>query len=186
LPSSTKPTKSSLINVVVSRHCSLCKEQKGANCFYLVKGKLSSRCISCNREYKKLWSLRNKERVKSYENARYKSDESFRLYRLNTAKNSYAEDKDTKNYKHKKACREASRRSQKLKATPRWLTEEHLKLIENFYWLCADLKAVTGEVYHVDHIVPLRGKNVCGLHVPWNLQVLPGDLNVSKNNRYPI
>lgn len=56
--------------------------------------------------------------------------------------------------------------------------------ILDFYWLAKDLQAVTGEVYHVDHIVPLCGKTICGLHVPWNLQVLPADVNIRKSNHY--
>jgi len=75
------------------------------------------------------------------------------------------------------------REAGKKNRTPSWLTEEHLSQIKDHYWLAADLKAVTGEDYHVDHIVPLNGKEVCGLHVPWNLQVLPADINRSKSNR---
>ena len=52
------------------------------------------------------------------------------------------------------------------------------------YWLASDLFKVTGEEYHVDHIVPLVGVDVCGLHVPWNLQVLPSDLNLKKGNKH--
>jgi hypothetical protein len=54
--------------------------------------------------------------------------------------------------------------------------------VADLYWLAKDLEKVSGEEYHVDHIIPLAGKDVCGLHVPWNLQVLPADVNMSKNN----
>ena len=64
------------------------------------------------------------------------------------------------------------------------LTAEQKQQIKDFYWLAKDLSAVTGESYHVDHIVPLQGKSVCGLHVPWNLQVLPADINLSKGNKH--
>jgi hypothetical protein len=70
------------------------------------------------------------------------------------------------------------------RATPPWLSPEQKSQIEFVYSHAKDCQIVTGEVYHVDHIVPLQGEAVCGLHVPWNLQVLPAEVNVRKSNRY--
>ena len=77
----------------------------------------------------------------------------------------------------------AARRNSLRHAEPNWLTNEQRLQIRMFYWLAADCRAVTGEVYEVDHITPINGKNVCGLHVPWNLQVLPMSVNRTKSNR---
>jgi hypothetical protein len=88
-----------------------------------------------------------------------------------------------KNNPEKFAALVSKRRSAKLNATPKWLTKEHLEQIEELF-LCARMfKLYTGEEYHVDHIVPLQGKTVCGLHVPWNLQVIPAKENLSKSNK---
>lgn len=72
------------------------------------------------------------------------------------------------------------------KATPKWLTPEQRKQIVDIYEHMRDCRVVTGEDYHVDHIVPLRGENVCGLHVPWNLQVLPASVNMAKSNQIEV
>jgi len=77
----------------------------------------------------------------------------------------------------------ALRKKRNRQATPKWLTKEHKQQIVDTYELMRDCRAVTGEDYHVDHIVPLRGENICGLHVPWNLQVLPAYVNISKANK---
>lgn len=72
----------------------------------------------------------------------------------------------------------------KIRATPDWLTKYMLEEIRDIYWVASDLSKVSPDNYHVDHIVPLQGNNVCGLHVPWNLQVLPSDINIAKRNTH--
>jgi hypothetical protein len=78
----------------------------------------------------------------------------------------------------------AEYRARKLKSQPSWLSKEQKKHIADIYAHAKDCERVSGEKYHVDHIIPLKGKTVCGLHVPWNLQVLPADLNTQKSNQY--
>lgn len=73
------------------------------------------------------------------------------------------------------------RKAVKLRAIPPWADKEK---IEEFYFAADFLGMVTGEWYHVDHIVPLQSKFVCGLHCEQNLQVLPASANLRKSNRH--
>jgi hypothetical protein len=84
----------------------------------------------------------------------------------------------------KRTARNAAHRANKLQRTPPWLTAEHRADIRRIYRASADLTATTGECYQVDHIVPLRGEKVSGLHVPWNLQVLIASENLAKSNKH--
>ena len=68
-------------------------------------------------------------------------------------------------------------------ATPKWLTENQKMEIRLKYRLAIELSRATGERHAVDHIIPLHGESVCGLHVPWNLQVLTQKDNLTKYTR---
>jgi hypothetical protein len=74
-------------------------------------------------------------------------------------------------------------RSAKDERMPSWLNDAEQFELECVYTYCAALRRV-GLDYHVDHVVPLRGQRVSGLHVPWNLQVIPGRENTRKGNAF--
>lgn len=89
-----------------------------------------------------------------------------------------------KNNRPKRNAMFARYMANRLKATPAWANEF---FIEEAYDLAARRSALkTGghSKWHVDHIVPLQSKLVCGLHVHNNLQVIPAYANQSKSNRY--
>ena len=88
-----------------------------------------------------------------------------------------------KDHPEKFRARTALRRAQKNQATPKWLTDEQWAEIDTFYVEAALVQQITGVKHHVDHIYPYKGKDCCGLNVPWNLQILTGSENCSKNNR---
>ena len=75
------------------------------------------------------------------------------------------------------------RQAAQLQRTPAWLTEQDHQAIEVFYAEARRLTLTTGIPHEVDHIVPLLGETVCGLHVPWNLQILTRFENRAKANR---
>jgi hypothetical protein len=76
-------------------------------------------------------------------------------------------------YKAKKLKRENRQRL----ATPEWLSEEQMLEMNTFYKRCP-------QGHHVDHVVPLNGETVSGLHVPWNLQYLTAEENRKKSNKF--
>jgi hypothetical protein len=89
------------------------------------------------------------------------------------------------NYRHNNKAKEnagtAWRRARVLEATPKWVNKFFM---EEAYRLAELRTKMLGFKWHVDHIVPLKSKKVCGLHVENNLQVIPGIENLRKSNSH--
>jgi hypothetical protein len=191
--------------------CSKCKLTKETSCFAkhkLRKDGLHNECKQCVAGRDKIRrTVLEKELKEKSKNYYVENKESILLkakeYRENNADkiSEYQKEYATSNRqklkkylsiyikKHREtnrdlyAAKDAKRRAAKLQALPPWLTPEQLEQIKELYTIAQMFKLYTGEEYHVDHIVPLQGENVCGLHVPWNLQVIPAKENLSKSNK---
>ncbi len=74
----------------------------------------------------------------------------------------------------------------KRNATPNWLTNEQVEHMQCLYKVAAMYTAEGLDIWHVDHIVPIRGKDVCGLHVPWNLRIITASENLRKGNKFSM
>jgi len=117
--------------------------------------KKQTKCKICQVAYEKEWRIKNSDK-KNKTNAEWKSKNKGSVNAIN------------KTYKV-------------LKRTPSWA---NLVAIKAKYQLAAMFNKHTEDTWHVDHIVPLQGENVCGLHVEYNLRVIPAKENLSKGNKF--
>ena len=187
------------------KQCTGCRKIKGLSRFVRsVRSKSGhlSRCLLCYRITQNAYREKNKERCNKLSNDRYYRNKEKRiastmrwrnknLDRVNEYRRSWSKGdgarktKRTWNQANRHRCNAytAKRRSSKLKATPKWLTKEQLNQMQRVYQKAIDLTQQTGIPHDVDHIVPLQGKGVRGLHVPWNLQILTASENRRKWNQ---
>jgi 5-methylcytosine-specific restriction endonuclease McrA len=147
-----------------------------------------------NKEYidaqNKLWAEENKERAiqikaEYYEKNKEKIKEAASLWKANNpeaVKVSVAKYKSANKGKVNMAT--AKRRKGIKERTPNWLTELDYFKMECIYDRASELQEYFGIAMHVDHIIPLHGKNVSGFHCPENLQIVPAEYNLKKNNKY--
>lgn len=115
--------------------------------------------------------------------------ECRRQYDLNRYAAKGAEIKDRikqyrKSNRAKVNATDAAKIKNRKNATPKWLDADQWTKIEEFYELALARTLDTGTKHHVDHIVPIKGKRVSGLNVPWNLQVLTAKENMRKHARF--
>lgn len=124
------------------------------------------------------WRELQKQKASSYRENNPEFKKKIMLRQREASKRHYRENKS--DY----ISKDAKRRANKISATPVWLSDEQKGRINNIYKVCKSVSEKTGKLHHVDHIVPLKGENICGLHVPWNLAIIPAKMNLSKGNKY--
>jgi hypothetical protein len=158
-----------------------------------------------NKESLKAYKLRNKENIKTKldeyrkinkekiakQEKEYKEANSEHIRQKSAEYRAKNVDKKRQvwkewsiNNKEKILANNAKRRAGRLQRTPSWLTADQLQQIEWFYAEAKRLSEETGIKHHVDHVLPLQGKNVSGLHISENLQILTARENIRKSNRY--
>lgn len=188
--------------------CRKCKETKPLKEFNTAKSckyGIMAQCKLCVKKRSAKWYKENVTRVKTQVYAwRNENSDKFKEYvrqwhvenivERNVAANTwYKNNKERhrimssnwdKLNRDKKRSHGAKYRAKKLQRTPKWLTEGDWIEINRMYSLAHEKTYITGIKHEVDHIIPLQGKNISGLHVPSNLQILTKSKNSSKRNGF--
>lgn len=164
------------------KFCKSCGIEKPLTDYGYLRGKQRGTCKLCINIKVAEWRKDNKASIKAtYEKHKDKYLADNKKWFLENSK--HRKEYDRQRLKTKRAEyleRAARRRALKLKATPGWLTAEDKQTFKDIYLEAGYFG------YHVDHIIPLKSKVVCGLHVPANLQILPPFENLSKNNTFEV
>jgi len=181
--------------------CCRCGMQKLLTEFYKRKSKplgVDYKCKECSYVEGSFWRERNKEKLQKYyldnkvafrangkkwrqSNKERVNGQAKKRRDENPEKSRISCQKWRRNNLEKDAKRTQDYRVRKISAKPSWANDEYISL---WYMLAKIEEKRTGKDVHVDHIVPLRGKTVCGLHCEDNMQLLFGTENSSKGNRW--
>jgi hypothetical protein len=185
----------------LQKTCNKCKQDKPVADFYAnkrMKDGINTFCIQCHKKD----NIERKAKNRMDENFKQSEREYKKIHRVkNSAKHSaYMQQWRKNNQTHMQSYGKKYRAENRafvnflcqkrkialVNRTPVWLSEDDLWVIKEAYALAEERTRLFGFPWHVDHIVPLRGKSVSGLHVPYNLQVIPAVENMQKTNRYEV
>jgi hypothetical protein len=141
-------------------------------------------------EYHRLYRLKNREKLISYKkawvekNSEKVSVDGKKRYEIKKEQIKFYVSLYKKLKPEIANANKAKRKASKKLRTPNWLTDIDYERINNEYKLASILTKLTGEPWHVDHVIPLQGKTVSGFHVPSNLKAIRGSENCSKQNQF--
>jgi len=178
----------------VPEFCGRCETEKDNSCFHKRKMPsgnytLQSWCKDCSKSNAKRWGKHKRRTDVSWRNEQNKKAKDYRDNNPDFVQKVLERNRDRskQHYIDNRpyyVAKDAERRAGKIKATPRWLSKEDREQIRRIYDVRQKVSKRTGVEHHVDHIVPLKGENICGLHVPWNLAIIPAKMNLSKGNKH--
>ncbi len=152
------------------------------------KKPMQTYCVGCISAYQKERYIKKRESILKRQNEYHEANRKQvnhrnKEYKLKNLEKCINLTKNWKiNNKSKVNASNGKRRANLRNALPKWLTNDELWMIEQAYDLAQLRTKVFGFKWHVDHVIPLKGKNVCGLHTPYNLQVIPAKENLRKRN----
>lgn len=140
----------------------------------------SGDCVECSK-------ARYTERPESFARASKKWREKNAEW---TAQNRQRINENSETYRRNNlalyAMYRSKRRAQEKRSTPPWFSDFDRRVIADAFLLARQREIETGEKWEVDHTIPLAGKDVCGLHIASNIQVIPRSVNRRKSNRFKI
>jgi 5-methylcytosine-specific restriction endonuclease McrA len=191
--------------LMTSKICTKCKIEKAVSEFYFRSdsNRYILKCKECIKSDRRAY-----RKTEAYAKVRdaYYADPEVKQVKYNQHRKWVEKEKDkirafyrSTEYKERKRAyytdpsrgkplynaRTVKRRAAKLQRTPPWLTKAQHEEMTDIYKQAKELEAIFfNRKFHVDHIIPLQGKDVCGLHVPWNLQILTAEENLQKGNRH--
>lgn len=172
------------------KRCSKCGTEKSLTEFSFFKGVPRSHCKICKAETAAKWRKANPGKMDAkaaewYERNKERKQETNAAWRAaNPGRAKAAQAKATTKWReanpHRVTAKQVRRTATQLQATPLWADQ---KAIAQYYLIANYLSAELNSPFQVDHVVPLRSKQVCGLHAETNLSILPAAWNAKKGNR---
>lgn len=160
---------------MISKFCFFCKES------FFNESKYFNRQKYCSKNCKNKASDKRRSKNQNRIDCRRKIDLKYRNKNLQARRLNYTKWSKTEKGKILRRVSTSTRNKRIKLQTPKWADIDAIKKI----YLKCKLMNLEQNIYQVDHIYPLNGENICGLHIAENLQIITAKENFSKGNKMP-